>query len=873
MTVPTTTAFSGPYFANGATVAFPFGFKVNYTDEVAAFYLEDDGSETVIPSADYTVALSTNENNPGGTITFTVPPAVDARPIYIALDPDFTQGTKFEDEGAFNQSILNPTFDAGALRSIWLRARVARALIAPLGEDGLVFPRAADRANKVLGFDAAGAPVLFAGPAVDGGFIEDLWNLGAGLVGFSHANAYLPGSVGDHLKRFITVTDKPYLAKGDAGGAQGAITGTNNDAAFAAAIADIKAAGGGTLWVPEGFYRLNNPIVVDFDGLTIAGAGGFASQLWINHDGIAIDYTAGTNNLPYGKFHIRGLGLYNRRGYPLDAFGFPQATHQGTALKLTNCYGSTFIDMIVEGFDKSHILHDSAIISFIGFTDRNCWTGRQFTGYTNTIQYFGGVINNSSIDSNHDEVKSIDFFGVDFEAASRTALIGTGNHFYACRIERLHISRAWFKWFHIYGDDNLFDRATKFFWDGSALPGVGLQDFFIEIAGKNNELHFTYVYNHENIVKLLATSANNDIFWSARFLDYEHSGNNAGYRFSRRFYFDAGVGNKLHYKSDRARVEATGPDVLRCEGKLNTYLRNNVLGNMTITAASLTVAALDVAGPLGIPAGSEHGRKVTLAAGATKRATVDPAIVADGNTVYSLVAYVRLPSGGTQVTRVRLGIGDGNFTDVYPADGTDIWHRVVVFHKPANGAAVKFMVEAEGDIGDVFQIAIASLSAGECPAFIDRTHNAVTNTQTTATSFDSDGLRYPGREEAGSFVPGVSLGGTPQAGLVTNCNYSRIGNMVDVAGFVAFTGAPAGAGGMTITGLPYAVSAGPDSGDWPITIVPVNMTYVGMMTGKTVGGSTAIELYQTTEAGARSALTNANFANNSYFYFHARYRV
>lgn len=133
MTVPTTTAFTGPYYPNGVTVEYPFAFKVNGTDEVSVFYIEDDGSETIVPSADYSVVLSSNENNPGGTVTTAAPlPDSGGKPLYIALDPDFTQSTKFEDEGAFNQSILNPTFDAGALRSIWLRARLLRAPILPL---------------------------------------------------------------------------------------------------------------------------------------------------------------------------------------------------------------------------------------------------------------------------------------------------------------------------------------------------------------------------------------------------------------------------------------------------------------------------------------------------------------------------------------------------------------------------------------------------------------------------------------------------------------------------------------------------------------------------------------------------------------------
>lgn len=131
MTVPTTSAYTGPYYPNGVTVEWPFGFKVNADTEVAVVLLNADGSESVISSSDYTVALAAHDAA-GGTVTMAYALPNDGRTLFVALDPEFTQQTKFEDEGAFNQSILNPTFDAGALRSIWLRNKILRAPILPL---------------------------------------------------------------------------------------------------------------------------------------------------------------------------------------------------------------------------------------------------------------------------------------------------------------------------------------------------------------------------------------------------------------------------------------------------------------------------------------------------------------------------------------------------------------------------------------------------------------------------------------------------------------------------------------------------------------------------------------------------------------------
>jgi hypothetical protein len=77
---------------------------------------------------------------------------------------------------------------------------------------------------------------------------------GAGLVGFSHSASYAAGTVGNHLKRFICVTDAPYSATGD---------GTTDDtAAFTAAIAAVIVAGGGTLWIPAGTFKVTSALTV-----------------------------------------------------------------------------------------------------------------------------------------------------------------------------------------------------------------------------------------------------------------------------------------------------------------------------------------------------------------------------------------------------------------------------------------------------------------------------------------------------------------------------------------------------------------------------------------------------------------------------------
>lgn len=104
-----------------------------------------------------------------------------------------------------------------------------------------------------------------------GGTVQDAINTipssgvtGAGMVGFSQSSTYPIATVGDHLKRFICVTDAPYNAKGD---------GTTDDtAAIAAAVAAVIAAGGGVLWFPEGTYKVSSAVTISAP-MTLLGMG------------------------------------------------------------------------------------------------------------------------------------------------------------------------------------------------------------------------------------------------------------------------------------------------------------------------------------------------------------------------------------------------------------------------------------------------------------------------------------------------------------------------------------------------------------------------------------------------------------------------
>ncbi len=88
---------------------------------------------------------------------------------------------------------------------------------------------------------------------------------GAGLVGFSDASTYATGSVGNHLKRFVVVTDAPYLATGNGA--------TDDTSAIQAAITAVQASGGGDLIFPKGAYKYTTLTIAVGDTVNLIGQG------------------------------------------------------------------------------------------------------------------------------------------------------------------------------------------------------------------------------------------------------------------------------------------------------------------------------------------------------------------------------------------------------------------------------------------------------------------------------------------------------------------------------------------------------------------------------------------------------------------------
>ena len=118
----------------------------------------------------------------------------------------------------------------------------------------------------------------------------------------------------------------------------------------------------------------------------------------------------------------------------------------------------------------------------------------------------------------------------------------------------------------------------------------------------------------------------------------------------------------------------------------------------------------------------------------------------------------------------------------------------------------------------------------------------------------------------GAWRPGIAFG-NDATGVIydytgTRGMYSFYEDRVEFNGMITLTSKGSATGAVTITGLPY-VSANDITAYSPISLVPSGITFSGQISGAVRQNGTDMVLYQTTEAGVLSQLTNTNFANNS----------
>lgn len=154
---------AGPYTGNGIATSFAFSFKVfQASDIVVTRQVISTGVETtLVLNTDYTVSLNANQDtNPGGSVV--LPAALAATfNLTITSGVQNLQPTTLTNAGGFYPTVINDSLDRATILIQQLRNKVLASLQYPVSDPSNVattLPAAAQRATKVLSFDANGAP-------------------------------------------------------------------------------------------------------------------------------------------------------------------------------------------------------------------------------------------------------------------------------------------------------------------------------------------------------------------------------------------------------------------------------------------------------------------------------------------------------------------------------------------------------------------------------------------------------------------------------------------------------------------------------------------------------------------------------------------
>ncbi|MCK8788003.1 hypothetical protein M0638_26970, partial [Roseomonas sp. NAR14] len=277
---------------NGVATAFPFTFRFLSANQVRVWRTVAGASPALVPPAGY--LLSPNPSGVGGSVTIYGPPPASGEQITVERVVEYTQRLAVNNQDGFYPQVVTDSLDALAMSDQQLALGIAQSIRAPAPEASIgSLPAAPLRANRVLGFDSAGA-VIAVDPA------------SASITTVIAADGTTPRLLADRFAEWVNVRD--YGAVGN-----GLVDDT---AAIQAAVTRAVQTGKG-LRIPRGTFRLTAQIT---GGALVAIAGdGKAASVLIWDDlpscGISLVYAA------YGQaLHVSGV-TFRQKG-----------TNRGTAL-------------------------------------------------------------------------------------------------------------------------------------------------------------------------------------------------------------------------------------------------------------------------------------------------------------------------------------------------------------------------------------------------------------------------------------------------------------------------------------------------------------------------------------------------------------
>lgn len=265
MTVPAAPSFNN-HVGNGVTTVFAYGFKILQASDLKVTV---DG----LLVTNYSVAGVGQAA--GGSITFAVAPAAAAA-IRIARNMAIARTTDYQFNGNLPATTLNDDQDAPVMMIQQLDEKVGRALRVAEGDLPLNdLPNAAGRANLLLGFDAAGQPLLTAPVSGSAAALAATLAASGGTsgIGFLQSGTgAVARTLQDKLRREALSLYDFYSAAqiADVAAGTGAI---DVRAAINACLTEAIAQGSRTVLIPEGQHRIASNITFPTNVTLIFEAG------------------------------------------------------------------------------------------------------------------------------------------------------------------------------------------------------------------------------------------------------------------------------------------------------------------------------------------------------------------------------------------------------------------------------------------------------------------------------------------------------------------------------------------------------------------------------------------------------------------------